>query len=141
MSMDDLAEFETGSKAKKGPRSHRYAPLILGIYWGAIGFLLWFGVPKVEAIFQDFGVDLPSLTKTFIRASHFAWSYPAVLALLLVVLIIVDLLVLKTLARKGNGIAYPIWRVFTWVVPSVVLVLMVVGVFLPLISISLKLNP
>jgi protein transport protein HofC len=34
------------------------------------GFILYFIVPKFEAIFSDFGVDLPEMTVFIIRASH-----------------------------------------------------------------------
>jgi len=35
-----------------------------------VGFILYFIIPKFEAIFVDFGVDLPQMTKFLIKASH-----------------------------------------------------------------------
>jgi protein transport protein HofC len=35
-----------------------------------VGFVLYFIIPKFEAIFKDFGIDLPQLTKLVIRSSH-----------------------------------------------------------------------
>jgi protein transport protein HofC len=39
------------------------------------GFLLYFVVPKFEAIFRDFGVPLPVVTVSLISASHFVVRY------------------------------------------------------------------
>ena len=39
------------------------------------GFLLYFIVPKFEAIFKDFGVALPPVTIGLIEGSHFIMSY------------------------------------------------------------------
>jgi protein transport protein HofC len=41
------------------------------------GFLLYFIVPKFEAIFADFGVQLPALTIYLIQSSHFLIRYSA----------------------------------------------------------------
>src|SRR5262249_39111594 len=35
-----------------------------------VGFILYFIIPKFEAIFLDFGVDLPGMTVFLIKASH-----------------------------------------------------------------------
>jgi len=35
-----------------------------------VGFILYFIIPKFEAIFADFGVDLPGMTVFLIKASH-----------------------------------------------------------------------
>jgi hypothetical protein len=134
MSKDDYSDFETGSKAKKEPRRLGLAPLVQVISWGLIVVFLCFGLPRLEALFQDFGVDLPGSAKILIKASHFAVSYLAILAPLLVVLVALNLYLLHTLARKGDGNAFHAWSVFSGVVPVVVLVLMVLGLVLPLIS-------
>jgi type II secretory pathway component PulF len=46
------------------------------------GFLLYFTVPRFEAIFADFGVPLPGLTIFMIEGSHFLVRYGFITALL-----------------------------------------------------------
>lgn len=52
-----------------------YILVIMLIGENISGFLLYFIVPKFEAIFADFRVPLPSLTIYLIEASHFAVRY------------------------------------------------------------------
>ena len=40
-----------------------------------VGFVLYFIIPKFEAIFHDFGIALPELTILVIRASHYLVDY------------------------------------------------------------------
>ena len=40
-----------------------------------VGFILYFIIPKFEAIFKDFGVPLPKMTTFLIEASHFLIKY------------------------------------------------------------------
>jgi type II secretory pathway component PulF len=53
-----------------------------------VGFLMYFIIPKFEAIFRDFGVELPEVTLLVIRASHHAvdlgwlWILIALMALI-----------------------------------------------------------
>jgi protein transport protein HofC len=54
-----------------------------------VGFILYFILPKFEAIFADFGVDLPGITVFIIKASHFivgtlGWGVLAAFAILVV---------------------------------------------------------
>ena len=44
------------------------------------GFLLYFIVPKFEAIFKDFGMELPPMTVRLIEATHFLIKYGLVTA-------------------------------------------------------------
>jgi type II secretory pathway component PulF len=48
-----------------------YILVLLIVAQSICGFLLYFIVPKFEAIFSDFGVPLPSLTIYLIEASHY----------------------------------------------------------------------
>ena len=56
-----------------------YLLWILCIMQGIVGFVMYFIVPKLEAIFKDFGIELPEVTIMVIRASHifvdYAWLY------------------------------------------------------------------
>ena len=66
---------------------------ILGLAWLA---LAWWVVPRVEAIFMDFGLALPAMSAALIKASHFVIKYlyvvvvPLTAALLLIDLAIFD---------------------------------------------------
>ena len=40
-----------------------------------VGFIMYFIIPKFEAIFKDFGISLPELTILVIRTSHVAVDY------------------------------------------------------------------
>jgi type IV pilus assembly protein PilC len=48
-----------------------YPIVVIFVACVIVGFILYFIIPKFEAIFLDFGVDLPEMTKFLIRASHF----------------------------------------------------------------------
>ena len=61
-------------------------------------FLLYFIMPKFEAIFFDFGVDLPAVTVFVVRASHFAASAQGAPFLLLAIVAEAFLLMLVPLA-------------------------------------------
>ena len=43
-----------------------YLCLVLAVMQAIVGFILYFIIPKFEAIFKDFGVDLPRLTSWMI---------------------------------------------------------------------------
>ncbi|MDR3622208.1 MAG: type II secretion system F family protein [Paludisphaera borealis] len=63
---------------------------VLFIIQGIVGFILYFIMPKFEAIFKDFGVSLPPTTIFVLEASHFLIKYlfwfPALNVLLLLFL-------------------------------------------------------
>ena len=69
-------DFSPASRTK--PRSLGSGLIVHGLAWALFLGLLAFLVPKFEVIFKDFGVDLPSLTKIAIKASHFLIYYPIV---------------------------------------------------------------
>lgn len=48
---------------------------LLMIFQSIIGFIIYFIVPKFEAIFKDFGISLPATTVYVLQASHFAVNY------------------------------------------------------------------
>ena len=47
-----------------------YPIVVILVACGIVGFILYFIIPKFEAIFKDFGVDLPQMTQFLIKASH-----------------------------------------------------------------------
>ena len=68
-----LADFKEKSQSlKRRIKSAMVYPLVvITVACAIVGFILYFIIPKFEAIFKDFGVDLPSMTKFLIKASHF----------------------------------------------------------------------
>lgn len=52
-----------------------YLLVVLMIAQTVTSFLLYFIVPKFEAIFNDFGVELPTSTRAIITASHWAVGF------------------------------------------------------------------
>jgi len=72
-----LADFKEKSQSlKRRIKSAMVYPLVvITVACAIVGFILYFIIPKFEAIFKDFGVDLPSMTKFLIKASHFVIDY------------------------------------------------------------------
>ncbi|MBX6311747.1 MAG: type II secretion system F family protein [Isosphaeraceae bacterium] len=68
-----LADFkEKAQTLKRRIRGAMVYPIVvIFVACVIVGFILYFIIPKFEAIFLDFGVDLPEMTKFLIKASHF----------------------------------------------------------------------
>jgi type IV pilus assembly protein PilC len=103
-----LADFkEKAQTLKRRIRGAMVYPIVVILVACIIvGFILYFIIPKFEAIFLDFGVDLPQMTKFLIKASHFViekfWVIPLVLFIFWVVI--------KLLYRNKTG-AYILDRI------------------------------
>jgi type II secretory pathway component PulF len=66
---DDLPDVVPAPK--RGQRSLTHVGLLAhGIAWGLFLVLFVFVVPRIEALFTDFGVPLPRVTSLAIQASH-----------------------------------------------------------------------
>ena len=72
-----LADFKEKSQTlKRRIKSAMVYPfVVISVACLIVGFILYFIIPKFEAIFKDFGVDLPSMTVFLIHASHFVVDY------------------------------------------------------------------
>ncbi len=77
-----------------------YLCLVLALMQGIIGFVLYFIIPKFEAIFADFGISLPSVTTAVIRTSQWLTS-----GFLFPVLILLEWLALLYLPFAFAGFA------------------------------------
>jgi type IV pilus assembly protein PilC len=68
-----LADFkEKAQTLKRRVTSAMVYPIVvITVAVAIVGFILYFIIPKFEAIFADFGVDLPQMTVFLIKASHF----------------------------------------------------------------------
>jgi type II secretory pathway component PulF len=71
-----------------------YIGWVVAIASSIVGFIMYFIVPKFEAIFKDFGVDLPGVTRMVIKLSHFVVDYSWVVVLGLLALGIYALIAL-----------------------------------------------
>ncbi len=67
-----LADFkekaQTLKRRVKGAMVYPIVVILVAVV--IVGFILYFIIPKFEAIFADFGVDLPGMTIFLIKASH-----------------------------------------------------------------------
>ncbi len=72
-----LADFKEKSQTLKRriKSAMVYPAVVISVAVAIVGFILYFIIPKFEAIFKDFGVDLPGMTKFLITASHFVTDY------------------------------------------------------------------
>jgi type IV pilus assembly protein PilC len=67
-----LADFKEKSQTLKRriKGAMVYPIVVILVALIIVGFILYFIIPKFEAIFVDFGVDLPQMTVFLIKASH-----------------------------------------------------------------------
>ncbi|SIO11763.1 type IV pilus assembly protein PilC [Singulisphaera sp. GP187] len=72
-----LADFKEKSQTlKRRIKSAMVYPIVvIFVACVIVGFILYFIIPKFEAIFDDFGVPLPAMTVFLIEASHFLIKY------------------------------------------------------------------
>ncbi len=72
-----LADFKEKSQTlKRRVKSAMVYPLVvISVAVAIVGFILYFIIPKFEAIFKDFGVDLPGMTIFLIKASNYVVKY------------------------------------------------------------------
>ncbi len=72
-----LADFKEKSQSLKRriKSAMVYPVVVIFVAVVIVGFILYFIVPKFEAIFADFGVPLPNMTIVLIHASHFVVKY------------------------------------------------------------------
>src|SRR3954451_1830821 len=79
-----LADFKEKSQSLKRriKSAMVYPAVVISVACLIVGFILYFIIPKFEAIFKDFGVDLPAMTTFLIHASHFVVDYFYVVILL-----------------------------------------------------------
>ena len=73
------------ARTKRLPVLRSFGARIAYLFWiiavaqAIVGFIMYFIIPKFEAIFKDFGIELPEVTLLVIRASHvfieYAWVY------------------------------------------------------------------
>jgi type IV pilus assembly protein PilC len=72
-----LADFKEKAQSlkRKIKGAMVYPIVVVFVACTIVGFILYFIIPKFEAIFKDFGVPLPRMTIILIEASHFLIKY------------------------------------------------------------------
>lgn len=72
-----LADFKEKAQSlkRKIKGAMVYPIVVIFVACVIVGFILYFIIPRFEAIFLDFGVDLPAMTIVLIEASHFLIKY------------------------------------------------------------------
>jgi type II secretory pathway component PulF len=135
MSNADLADF---ADKEMGVTRPRIAELIApALAWGLALAILVFAVPKFEAIFKDFGVDLPQMTKVILSVAHL-WPVPVVTVVLI---LLVDYKVMEELAKLKDGRGYlRVWKTLRIIPPLIALGSLIVGLGLPLINLMTRLS-
>jgi len=132
MEMSDISKTIGDPGYREIPMAHtkhirRFQLIIHGMLWVVLLALYAFGVPKIEAIVNDFGVPLPELTVRVIQVSHFL----IVLSVLTVLLLVTDWRVLGALSRRDDALGLRYWSVLRIVTPLLLIVLTLVALILP----------
>ena len=72
-----LADFKEKSQSlkRKVKGAMVYPAVVISVALLIVGFILYWIVPKFEAIFADFGVDLPVMTVALIKSSNYLVKY------------------------------------------------------------------
>jgi type IV pilus assembly protein PilC len=75
--LDTIANYKESTEALKGKikKAMFYPAMTIAVALIVSAILLIFVVPSFEAVFKDFGADLPAFTKMIIAASHVAIDY------------------------------------------------------------------
>ena len=135
MSNADLADFESKEKAVARPGM---AGLIASaLAWALILAILALVVPRFEAIFKDFGIDLSWSAKWLIRASHL-WFVPTVVVAFI---LLVDYKCREELSKlkEGRGLLV-VWSILMIGLPMLILASMILAIGSTLISLGSKLS-
>lgn len=86
-----------------------YPALVMLVISGAVIFWLWYVVPQIVELFQEFGVEIPDVTRLLIFMSSFVqnWFVPT---LLLVVILLALLPLVRRFARARYAMDWLILR-------------------------------
>jgi hypothetical protein len=137
MSRDDSwSDSPASRRAEETPAP--FGLIAHGIAWGLFLVLLGLVVPRIEAIFLDFGIPLPRPTLLLIRASHLvSWASTPLVALptLLLVLLGVDWLILNIRPDPGEAGLARTWSALMLASPLLLIALTLAALVLPLLTI------
>lgn len=99
--LTQIANFQSREKKLIGKvKAATVYPVILAVLGVLImAFLMWYFIPKFSQIFQEFGGQLPVLTRIIVSISHFISTYWIILVALTVAFIIGYM---RAMANKGG---------------------------------------
>ncbi|MFO0908235.1 MAG: type II secretion system F family protein [Isosphaeraceae bacterium] len=102
-SLREAANLRNARQAVWGSVAGGFAYLAMAAFVMQVifGFIMYFIIPKYQAIFADFGVELPALTRSTIQFSHAVAGYGGLPLLLLVLIELVTLLALPMGLFRG----------------------------------------
>lgn len=103
-----LAEFKEKSQSlkRKVKGAMVYPVAVITVATCIVGFIMYWIIPKFKEIFNDFGVELPAITKTLIGMSDWVVSYWFLIPTMPIALI----LIFKIIRKNRTG-AYIIDRI------------------------------
>jgi type IV pilus assembly protein PilC len=104
-----LAEFKEKAQSlkRKVQGAMVYPVAVITVATGIVGFIMYWIIPKFKDIFNDFGVDLPDITKWLINASDWVVNY-----WYLIPAIPISIVLLFKIIRKNRTGAYILDRIF-----------------------------
>jgi type II secretory pathway component PulF len=129
MSSHDRLDSGSCPKARE-TRSARFWLIARGIAWGVFLGILFFAVPRVEAIFADYNFPLPTQTSLLFRA----WHRPFAVVVLLV-LIGTDWLALEALSRREKCVFFHAWPALRLICPLLLITWITVVLILPFLTV------
>jgi type II secretory pathway component PulF len=134
--VDDEGDDFAPIRIKSERRWNSLRLIAHGFTWGLLLALLACVVPKVEAVFADFGVPLPNVTMLVIEASH--WLVAAMA--MTVSLLIADWFVMNHFARCGDRVGARSWSLLMIATPFVMAVVTLGALVLPMLTITQRLS-
>jgi type IV pilus assembly protein PilC len=104
-----LAEFKEKAQSlkRKVQGAMVYPVAVITVATGIVGFIMYWIIPKFKDIFNDFGVDLPDITKWLITGSDWVVNY-----WYLIPAIPISIVLLFKIIRKNRTGAYILDRIF-----------------------------
>jgi type II secretory pathway component PulF len=132
---DDRLDFDSNPKtiATDVPRIRL---IVHGVAWGLFLALLAFVVPRVEAIFADFGMPLPRVTTLALRASHHISTVVAIV----IAMLTADYVVSKARSVRNDEDLSKAWSALMLALPLALIAVTLGALVLPLMTIMTPLS-
>ncbi|MDR2872404.1 MAG: type II secretion system F family protein [Xanthomonadaceae bacterium] len=107
--LDTIASYKENIEALKGKikKALFYPVMVIAVSVIVSAILLIFVVPQFDSVFQEFGAELPALTKALITMSHFISSWGG----LVILVVIIGLMVgISTLHKRSEAFRHAVDR-------------------------------
>jgi type II secretory pathway component PulF len=116
------------------PRNMRWPAIVAviqGAVWGGILWLLLWKVPRFEAMFRDFKMELPTTAKLLIGLGHVVQDFWILAVMLLVVWMALNFAVVLLLDGSRPRVLRNWWYLVTALMPMGFLVVSILAIALP----------